>query len=89
MYPFFAYTYIFLPSTTHLSILCTYKNPGFNRIMFGKYQMNRVRENSNISYFKQAFQFTPSIPLFVHCIFGPEIMKGGGQHCCVNSSRQF
>lgn len=49
--------------------------------MFGKYQMNRVRENSNISYFNQAFQFTPSIPLFVHCIFGPKIMKGGGQHC--------
>lgn len=47
--------------------------------MFGKYQMNRVRINNNISYFNQTSQFTPSIPLFEYCIFEPKIMKRGGQ----------
>lgn len=35
--------HIFLLLTTHLSMLCTYKNPVFNRIRFGKYQMNKEK----------------------------------------------
>ena len=59
---------------SHLSMPRTYKNTDYNRIVFRKYQMSRMRINNNI-YFHQIARFTFSVPLFEYYTLGPKKMK--------------